>query len=167
MPVPNFEPKTASDRKDVQTPPDSGKIGTGRLRMPTIGWWAFAGWFIALYVLSSIPGKHFGETPFTWADKSVHFVLFFSGAVPFTLALLGTLRLPVAVCGLLAWGAMVAVGVLDEYHQLFTPGRSGMDRGDICADAIGAAIGVACVCFFHARRRANTNRRAAGADRAA
>lgn len=135
--------------------------------MTKIGWWTFAAWFVALYVLSSIPGKHFGESPFTWADKSVHFALFFSGALPFTLAMLGTLRLPTAMIGLLAWLAMVGVGVLDEYHQVFTPGRSGMDRGDICADAIGAAVGVVCACFLHARQRANTNRRTAGADRAA
>ena len=33
------------------------------------------------------------------------------------------------------------IGRLDEYHQTFTPGRSGNDYGDWLADTLGAAAG--------------------------
>ena len=43
------------------------------------------------------------------------------------------------------FGLSVAVisvfGMLDEYHQLFTPGRSGGDVGDWTADTFGAFCG--------------------------
>ena len=41
---------------------------------------------------------------------------------------------------LLAFGGALAVGVLDEWHQMMLPGRSaGWD--DLAADAVGAALG--------------------------
>lgn len=41
---------------------------------------------------------------------------------------------------LLAFGGALAVGVLDEWHQMALPGRSaGWD--DLAADAVGAALG--------------------------
>ena len=41
---------------------------------------------------------------------------------------------------LLAFAGALLVGVLDEWHQIFLPGRSaGLD--DLLADAVGAAIG--------------------------
>lgn len=41
---------------------------------------------------------------------------------------------------LLAFGGALAVGVLDEWHQMVLPGRSaGWD--DLAADAVGAALG--------------------------
>jgi VanZ family protein len=43
----------------------------------------------------------------------------------------------VLLCVLLAAG----IGVLDEYHQSFTPGRSGNDLGDMLADALGGLLG--------------------------
>ena len=50
---------------------------------------------------------------------------------------------------LLAFGAALAVGALDEWHQVFLPGRSaGLD--DLAADAVGAALGAWAM---HVRRR--------------
>ena len=41
---------------------------------------------------------------------------------------------------LLAFGGALAVGVADEWHQVFLPGRSaGLD--DLAANAVGAALG--------------------------
>ena len=41
---------------------------------------------------------------------------------------------------LVAFGGAMGVGVVDEWHQLFLPGRSaGLD--DLAADAVGAALG--------------------------
>lgn len=33
------------------------------------------------------------------------------------------------------------VGILDEYHQSFTPGRSGNDPYDWLADVVGGMVG--------------------------
>lgn len=52
----------------------------------------------------------------------------------------------VVVLGILAWG------VLDEVHQSFTPGRA-VEAGDVAADGVGAAAGVAAALAL-ARRRA-------------
>lgn len=50
---------------------------------------------------------------------------------------------------LLAFGAAVAVGALDEWHQVYLPGRSaGLD--DLTTDAVGAALGAWAM---HVRRR--------------
>lgn len=52
----------------------------------------------------------------------------------------------VVVLGALAWG------LLDEVHQSFTPGRA-VEAGDVAADGVGAAAGVAAALAL-ARRRA-------------
>ena len=39
------------------------------------------------------------------------------------------------------------IGALDEYHQTFTPGRSGNDPWDLLADTVGAAAGSAFIIF--------------------
>ena len=45
---------------------------------------------------------------------------------------------------LLAFGGALAVGVADEWHQVFLPGRSaGLD--DLAANALGAALGALAV----------------------
>lgn len=49
---------------------------------------------------------------------------------------------------LLAFGGALAVGAVDEWHQLFLPGRSaGLD--DLAADATGAALGAWVIFFRH------------------
>jgi len=40
------------------------------------------------------------------------------------------------------------IGRLDEYHQTFTPGRSGNDTGDWLADTLGGAAGAVFVLFL-------------------
>jgi len=41
-----------------------------------------------------------------------------------------------------------AVGGLDEYHQSFTPGRSGNDLGDWLADTLGGTAGALLIIKF-------------------
>jgi VanZ family protein len=40
---------------------------------------------------------------------------------------------------------------MDELHQLIVPRRSGADVGDLLADALGAALGLAAVALIYAR----------------
>jgi VanZ family protein len=47
--------------------------------------------------------------------------------------------------------AIALIGGLDEYHQTFTPGRSGNDPYDWLADVLGAAAGAFAFKRFHHR----------------
>ena len=99
--------------------------------------WAVTLWFLSA---GNPTPKNAPEIPHL--DKLVHFTYFFGGGAA-------------VACWLgLSWPdwsrfrvfAVVTVvfcilGRLDEYHQSFTPGRSGNDMGDWIADILGAAVG--------------------------
>lgn len=145
-----------------------GYVPTGKLRISArVAWILFAVWFVALTILSSIHGDQFGPTPFSLADKLVHVALFATGTIPLALASLRTFRMPWPLVAGVVFVVMAGIAVLDEFHQLYTPGRSGMDPGDMSADAIGAAIGLACALLIHARRRSKTGCRTPITDREA
>ena len=112
-------------------------------RQPKFWLTAFLIWFAVLWALSSfaIGGKlgprvdHF--------DKLAHFGYFFGGS-GLLCAYFFRLRpdrpnwkaiLSVAV------GIIALTGWLDEWHQGFTPGRSGNDPYDWLADLLGATAG--------------------------
>ncbi len=102
----------------------------------------FIAWGITLWFLSAghpVP-KDTPDIPHL--DKLAHFSYFFGGGL--LLATFSGLRfsdwshrrifLSVLLLGCL-------IGRLDEYHQTFTPGRSGNDPWDWLADTIGIAAG--------------------------
>ncbi|MDB6069192.1 MAG: VanZ family protein [Verrucomicrobiales bacterium] len=106
-------------------------------------------WFTVLCVLSSMshPGPHIDVVGI---DKVEHTLYFCAGGLCLGLALaLGWLR-PAAPgprtdfslfrMALIVLPLGAAVGWLDEWHQSFTPGRSGLDIYDWCADICGTAI---------------------------
>lgn len=106
-------------------------------------WWlGIVIWATVLFVLSGRstlpPGP---QIPYQ--DKVIHFLYFSGGGFCFATALLGG-RLPLSrgllwmIAGL---GFGMVIGALDEYHQTFTPGRSGNDPGDWLADLLGAGTG--------------------------
>jgi VanZ family protein len=101
-------------------------------------------WALTLYMLSSLPRVAPLEAPkIPHFDKAMHFSYFMGGAFLFTTHLLlkyglnarPLLRvvLPIAL--------FAVIGALDEYHQSFTPERSGNDPFDWLADVLGAATG--------------------------
>ncbi len=109
------------------------------------GFWlaAFLLWFGVLWGLSSsrIPGE--GDPIIPHFDKIAHFGYFFGGSGllsawlyrrnpenPDWWKIIGTAVIVIAL-----------VGALDEYHQSFTPGRSGNDPADWAADLLGAIAG--------------------------
>jgi VanZ family protein len=98
-------------------------------------------WLAVLWLLSaqsdlpagpSIPGK----------DKIEHCLYFCAGGIFFLLALYG--RSPVIpdwrALSLRGMAFTGLVGALDEFHQTFTPGRSGNDPWDWLADLSGGAL---------------------------
>jgi VanZ family protein len=129
-------------------------------------WLLFALWAIGITILSSMPGERFGPSPFFEADKVVHMGLFALGGAALTGALRLVARTGVMKTAFLALGVMALVGMADEIHQLWTPGRSGGDLGDWTADVIGAALGIACVSLLYGRRTSKSPLPAPGADRA-
>lgn len=109
---------------------------------PAVWFGSLAGWFGLLWFLSSMSGVG-GGPQIPHLDKVAHFVYFLAGGFLFSGWIL-KLR-PAApdwrkimlftVC------AMALTGGLDEWHQCYTPGRSGADPWDWLADVLGGAAG--------------------------
>ncbi len=145
----------------------SGVLDHVVARLPTrpaaylclFGVWAVTLWFLSAHN----PGpKHGPDIPHL--DKVVHFLYFFGGGV--LLAAHGGLKWS-EVGSLRLFGVVALVccviGRLDEYHQGFTPGRSGNDYGDWLADTLGGAAGALWVMLVLLPRiRLNHAKSAAG-----
>ena len=86
-----------------------------------------------IFVGSSIPGNSINPR-FTLHDKIIHATEYAGFA--FLLA---------RAFGARRWWLAIVVGALygvsDEFHQTFTPHRSGNDLGDMTADLVGSTIG--------------------------
>ena len=109
---------------------------------PAWWWLALATWGGLLFFLSSQSLPQGPAPQVDHLDKVAHFLYFSGGGFVLTGLLLrhgwsrGTRRL-VWVSVL----AMAVLGGLDEWHQTFTPGRSGNDPGDWLADVAGGLAG--------------------------
>lgn len=117
-------------------------------------------WMGALWVLSANSTTIEGVPPIPFLDKIGHFGYFFGGAGLLSgffycrrPAAPNWLRLGVVVVTLLA-----VIGGLDEFHQTFTPGRSGNDPWDWLADVLGSAAGCFAFKRFHQLLRIQTDR---------
>ncbi len=123
------------------------------LRNPKFWLAGFLLWFAVLWTLSSFPGQERLAPPIDHFDKVAHFGYFFGGGGLLS-AWLFRLRPDrpdwkriVAVVIL----ATALIGGLDEYHQTFTPSRSGNDPYDWLADVLGAAAGAFAFKRLHHR----------------
>ena len=115
------------------------------LSSPRLWLAGFITWAVALFLLSSLskPMPEGGpEIPHL--DKVVHFGYFMGGAFIFATWMLlrkgsgAPLRLRV----ILPFAVFALIGMLDEFHQSFTPERTGNDPFDWLADVLGAATGI-------------------------
>lgn len=110
-------------------------------------------WFGVLWLLSSstLAGEY---TPtIENFDKVEHFGFYFGGSGLLCAWLFRLnperpnwkmlISIAIIVIGLVGW--------LDEYHQTFTPGRSGNDPHDWLADFAGAVVGAFVFKKFHHR----------------
>jgi VanZ family protein len=101
-----------------------------------------------IFVGSSIPGNQL-HVPFNLWDKLVHATEY--AVFGFLLARAFGMRR--------WWWAIVAgalYGVSDEFHQTFTPHRSGNDLGDMTADLVGAIVGATAWMLLRKRRADGT-----------
>lgn len=139
----------------------------GAVLINTLLWLAFVGWLVTLFILSSIPGSRFGAMPFDNADKVAHILIFTTGAFLLASAFHRSLGRWLVTTMILVFVAMILIGASDEFHQIYTPGRSGNDRGDLTADAIGALIGILFARLLHGKRSSKPNLSTPSADSAA
>jgi VanZ family protein len=107
---------------------------------------------MAITIFSSMSPRQLDDfAPFDLWDKAAHFFAFAAGAVALALALRWSTAWRWRKIVLAAATAVALFGVIDEYHQTFTPNRSGADLADWIADALGACAGTVATSFFHAR----------------
>lgn len=100
-------------------------------------------WFVVLWIASS-QASYLPPPLFSFQDKVEHALYFCAGSFCFTTAirLSAAQGLVIRVLKRLLplWLALLfamLVGAMDEFHQTFTPGRSGNDLGDWLADSVG------------------------------
>ena len=127
------------------------------MRLPWLSshrlWFAgFLIWVVALYLLSSMPKVLPESGPeIPHLDKVVHFGYFMGGAFILATGILlrkGTDTRPF-FCIFLPALLFTVIGLLDEFHQTFTPGRSGNDPFDWLADILGSFTGILLANRFH------------------
>lgn len=111
------------------------------LTLAPLHWSAFACWLAILFFLSSLPGDAAPTHLFPHQDKAMHFVFYLGGAGVFAAAISSTWSLPRITTIILTVLVLSLLGAADEYHQQFTPLRSGMDPFDWMADIAGAFAG--------------------------
>ncbi len=131
-------------------------IGKARHLANAPKFWLFALflWAATLFVLSSLSKTlPDGGPEIPHIDKVLHFGYFFGGGF-----ILGTYCLLRSGTGasfarrfLLPLAIFAVLGILDEYHQTFTPGRSGNDPFDWLADVLGAGTGIVVANLLHTR----------------
>ena len=127
-------------------------------------WIAVAAWALGIIGLSSLSGSQI-ETinVFDVWDKAAHFAAFAVGAVLLALALRWNTAWTWPRIVSVSIAAISIFGGTDEWHQLYTPKRSGADVGDWIADSLGAIAGAAATAFFHARHQHKNRPAPAGA----
>ena len=117
-------------------------------------WIAVAGWALGIFILSSLSGKKIEEmNAFEISDKAAHFGAFAVGAVLLACALRWNTAWHWPRIACISIAAISLYGASDEWHQLYTPHRSGGDLADWTADALGAIAGAAATAFSHARHQ--------------
>ena len=116
-----------------------------------VSWITVAAWALGIFGLSSLTGPEVAKINVLdiW-DKAAHFVAFAVGAMLLALALRWSTAWSWRRVALTTIVAISLFGATDEWHQLYTPHRSGADVGDWTADTLGAIAGAA---FIHARHR--------------
>lgn len=109
-------------------------------------------WALTLYMLSSLPAvPHVDGPEIPHFDKVIHFGYFMVGSFLFTTYLL--LKHGLGAHAIIRIATPIVlfafIGALDEYHQTFTPGRSGNDPFDWLADLLGATAGTFLANLIH------------------
>ncbi len=99
------------------------------------------GWSLLIFALSSVPGNHYPQVDWIFADKLVHVGLYF------WLGIFSWLYFEPRGTGLLSIFLIgIVFGISDEVHQRWVPKRS-PSFSDVMADACGVALAIGVVYF--------------------
>lgn len=120
-------------------------------RFRLAAWLAVALWAGTITYFSSLSGPEIQQLGLTFWDKAQHFSAFAVGGAILALALRWSVTWPWKRLVRFAVVALMIFGALDEFHQVFTPRRSGADPLDWLADCFGALVGVALFVVIYAR----------------
>lgn len=111
-------------------------------KRPTAWLIAWSAWFISLWLLSAGNPAPKELPVIPHLDKIAHFGFFFGGAGLLCAWLRHYFqRVSEPRCLVITTVVGGLVGALDEYHQTFTPGRTGNDFYDWLADVSGSLAG--------------------------
>jgi len=87
-----------------------------------------------------------------WLDKIPHALEFALLAFLLAIGFFNSLSAPAWIKTAVSFLTALLLGILDEYHQSFVPGRTA-DVRDILADAAGVACGILVYLYLQKRRR--------------
>jgi VanZ family protein len=122
------------------------------LLLRAAAWLAVLIWAGTIHWFSSRTGPEIEEmNVFELSDKAAHFLAFFAGAPALVCALRWTFDGPWKKIIMIATLALALYGAVDEYHQTFTPNRTGADVFDWLGDALGGIAGVFATRLVYAR----------------
>ncbi len=115
-------------------------------------WLAVLAWAATIVTLSSLPGPQIEELNQleVW-DKAAHFLAFAVGGTLVALALRWSTQWRWPQIVLTAFVFVSLFGAADEFHQLYTPKRSGADFHDWLADTFGGLAGAFVFRLLYAR----------------
>lgn len=99
-------------------------------------------WALVLWLISAMPSGAPTPTLLPHQDKILHFGYYALGGILLFNALGSVSRRIGNAAPFVCIAFLSLVGGLDEFHQTFVPGRSGLDPGDWLADTLGATTGV-------------------------
>lgn len=118
----------------------------------TGAWLAVVTWAATIVTLSSLSGPQIEELNWLelW-DKAAHFIAFVAGALCVVLALRWSTAWSWRKVVLVAAISVSLFGAIDEWHQLYTPNRTGADVLDWLADTLGAIAGATATRSIYAR----------------
>lgn len=121
-------------------------------------------WAVGVFVLSSLPGPALPQIESAFPlDKIAHFGLYAIGGLLLGSLLLRATRWHAAIVLLAGVVALALFGLLDEWYQQLTPGRTGADPLDWVADLAGALTGLIATNRIHGQRRSPAEDREAPA----
>ncbi|MGI9125248.1 MAG: VanZ family protein [Mycobacterium sp.] len=105
-------------------------------------WVGLICWALGVLWLSSLTPQELPKAAFVLWDKADHVLAYTVGGWLAATAIRASRRGTATATWFVPAVALITVfGVLDEYVQSFTPGRSGGDRYDLVADLVGAVLG--------------------------
>lgn len=92
-----------------------------------------------IFILSAVPGNHYPQVSWAFADKLVHMGLYFWLGI---LAWMFFVQRGSGIPSSFAFG--VLYGLSDEFHQVWVPRRTA-SFADVIADATGVALGLTAI----------------------